>query len=414
MENGPFVCTGCALLCDDITVELQDNKVIEVNTACLKGVSRMKGCASPMPCTVDGKTVDESTAIKEAAKILKEAKHPLIFGHGNSTLEAQRKAIELARELGAHIDDTSSFCQGPLVEAILNEKVPACTLDEVRHMADVIVFWGADPSHSHPRHLSMYSYFPRGKQRQRGWEEDRTAVIIDVRRSDTAAVCGNKLYEIPVGADPEFMDALLNALSNKVPKTSFNMDPKRILELANIMKKAEFGVVFAGLGMTYSLESLDPLLNLMNKLNETAKFHLIPMVGQYNMRGFDHTLFGETGHINRVYFGGEEIEHGPQQSVVELISNNVIDAAMIIGSDPLASLPGPIAKKLSKIPLITIDPCENLTSRMSKVTIPSAFSGVECGGTAIRMDGVEVKIKQIIETKNLADEQIIKRIMEEI
>ncbi|MGB3907810.1 MAG: formylmethanofuran dehydrogenase subunit B, partial [Methanomethylovorans sp.] len=145
-----------------------------------------------------------------------------------------------------------------------------------------------------------------------------------------------------------------------------------------------------------------------------SKFHLIPMVGQYNMRGFDHTLFRETGHINRVYFRGEEIEHGPQQSVTELISNDIIDAAMIIGSDPLASLPGPIAKKLTKIPLITIDPCENLTSRRSKVTIPSALSGVECDGTAIRMDGVEVVLKQIIETSKLTDEKIIARIMEEI
>ena len=132
------------------------------------------------------------------------------------------------------------------------------------------------------------------------------------------------------------------------------------------------------------------------------------------MRGFDQILFQETGHINRVYFNGENIESGPQQSVVELINNNVVDAAMIIGSDPLASLPGQIAKKLSKIPLITIDPCENMTSRISKVTIPSALSGVECGGTAVRMDGVDVTLKQIIENNKHTDEQIITSIMEEI
>ena len=162
MDTGPFVCTGCALLCDDITVELQD-KIIRVDTACRKGVAHMKSCTSPMSCTVDGKAVDFKTAIKEAARVLRAAKHPLIFGHGNSTLEAQRKAIGLARKLGGHIDDTSSFCQGPLVEAILNKKLPTCTLDEVRHKADVIIFWGADPAHSHPRHMSMYSYFPPGK-----------------------------------------------------------------------------------------------------------------------------------------------------------------------------------------------------------------------------------------------------------
>ena len=71
-------------------------------------------------------------------------------------------------------------------------------------------------------------------------------------------ICGDKLYQIPIQGDAEFMEALVSALSNKVPKTSFNMDPKRILELANILKKAEFGVVFAGLGMVYSLDNLDP------------------------------------------------------------------------------------------------------------------------------------------------------------
>ena len=48
------------------------------------------------------------------------------------------------------------------------------------------------------------------------------------------------------------------------------------------------------------------------------------------------------------------------------------------------------------------------------MTIPSALSGVECDGTAIRMDGVEVVLKQIIETNKLTDEKIIARIMEEI
>jgi formylmethanofuran dehydrogenase subunit B len=39
---------------------------------------------------------------------------------------------------------------------------------------------------------------------------------------------------------------------------------------------------------------------------------------------------------------------------------------------------------------------------------------VVCGGTAVRMDGVEVALKQIIDSNRLTDEQIIARIMEEI
>ncbi|WP_094228902.1 formylmethanofuran dehydrogenase subunit B [Methanolobus psychrotolerans] len=415
MSRKYYVCTGCALLCDDIEVETDNDVVTTVHAACRKGVARMKGCSNPMECTVGGEKADIDSAISMAATILRDAKNPLIFGHGNSSSEAQKKSIGLAKKIGAYIDDTSSFCQGPIIEAILQDKLKTCTLDDIRHKADVIIFWGADPSNSHPRHLSRYSYFPRGQERQRGWEEDRTAITIDIRRSETADICGDtRFYQIPMGGDAEFMEALVSALSNKVPKTSFDFDKKRILELGNVLKKAKFGVICVGLGLVYSLEQLEPLFTLMNKLNEVSSFHLMPMVGQYNMRGFNQNLFVETGYINRLKFNAEtgETEHGNNYSVVEVLRDMSVDAALIIGSDPLSSLPLSIARYLAEIPLITIDPCNNLTATRSTVTIPCALGGVESGGTAVRMDGVEIELKKIIETNNPSDEEILTRITE--
>ncbi len=63
-------------------------------------------------------------AIGSAAEILKGAKRPLLYGWSNSTLEAQKVGIELARKLNATIDDTSSFCQGILMERVLKGRVP--------------------------------------------------------------------------------------------------------------------------------------------------------------------------------------------------------------------------------------------------------------------------------------------------
>ncbi|ETA66775.1 formylmethanofuran dehydrogenase, subunit B [Methanolobus tindarius DSM 2278] len=412
-----YVCTGCALLCDDIEVEIENSKIKTVHAACRKGVARMKGCSDPLECTVDGEKTDVDSAITKAAEILREAENPLIFGHGNSSSEAQKLSIGLAKKTGAYLDDTSSFCQGPVIEAILQEKLRTCTLDDIRHKADVIIFWGADPSNSHPRHLSRYSYFPRGKERQRGWEEDRTAICVDVRKSETAVICGaNRFYQIPMGGDEEFMDALVSALSSKVPKTSFGFDAKRILELANVLKKAKFGVICVGLGLIYSLEDLEPLFRLIDKLNEVSEFSLMPMVGQYNMRGFNQNLYEETGFINRVKFNSEtgEAKHGPEFSVVESLREKSVDAALIIGSDPLSSLPLSVSRYLADIPLITIDPCRNLTSSKAEVTIPCAFGGVEYGGTAVRMDGVEVKLKKILDTENLPDAEILRKITEAI
>lgn len=413
MDKEQYVCTGCALLCDDICVEVEGTELTKVHTACRKGVAFMKGSKDTLECRVHGKVSDVETAIKEAAHILKNAKSPLIFGHANSSSEAQQRIIDLARRTNGVIDDVSSFGHGPLVQALFDERLKTCTLDDVRHKADVIVFWGTDPANSHPRHMSRYSYFPRGKERQRGWEEDRTAICIDVRRSDTAAVCKkNGFYQIPVKGDTEFMDALVSALSGKVPKTSYGFDTKRLIELANILKKAKFGVIFAGLGMVYSLEENETLFRLMDKLNSVSNFHLIPMIGHYNMRGFNKKLFSDTGHIDRVRFNGQELSHGPECSVLEVLRQRTVDAALIIGADPFSSFPRSIARYLGEIPLVVIDHDRTLTYEKATVSLPCALTGVEAGGTAIRMDGVEVRLKQIVETELLSDEEIVKRIGE--
>ncbi|MGB9133620.1 MAG: formylmethanofuran dehydrogenase subunit B [Methanosarcina sp.] len=412
MEKNYYVCTGCGLLCDDIEVDSEKNIINKVYTACRVGVAHMKEGKEEAIFRVDNKPVDEATAISEAAAILKNAKNPLIFGLGTSTDETQKLAIELAKKINATLDDTSSFCLGSLVEALIHDDIKTCTLDDTRNKADVIIFWGADPSESHPRHLSKHSYFPRGSEKQRGWEEERTAIAIDIRKSHTAKICGNYFFQIPPGGDTEFIDALIAGLSGKLPKTSYNYPPKKILELANILKGAKFGVVFAGLGLIYSLENLEPLFRLMKTLNEKANFHLIPMVGHYNMRGFNENLFTETGYVNSVKFENGIVKHGPEYSIVESLKAKTVDAALIIGSDPLSSLPRSIAKNLLGIPVISLDPCETLTSRKAKVYINTAISGVEAGGSATRMDGIKVSFKPVIETKNLSDEAIIKKIME--
>jgi formylmethanofuran dehydrogenase subunit B len=97
---------------------------------------------------------------------------------------------------------------------------------------------------------------------------------------------------------------------------------------------------------------------------------------------------------------------------VESLKAKTVDAALIIGSDPFSILPRSSAKNLLEIPVITIDPCETLTSRNAKVYINTSISGVESGGSAVRMDGIPVNFKPAVETKRPSDEVILKKIME--
>jgi formylmethanofuran dehydrogenase subunit B len=48
------------------------------------------------------------------------------------------------------------------------------------------------------------------------------------------------------------------------------------------------------------------------------------------------------------------------------------------------------------------------------VTIPCAATGVESGGTAIRMDGKVIGLSKIITSEYMTDEEIMDRLMEAI
>ncbi len=400
-------CIGCALLCEDIEAIIENNRIKEMRNTCRRGAARMKGCVNRLASSIAQTPVDIESSIKKAAELLRNAKSPMLFGWSNSTCEAQLKGIQLAKKLGATIDDTSSFCQGILIEKVLQKKFKTATLEEIRNQADVLVYWGSDAQNSEPRHLSRFSYFPRGETRQRGYEEDRIAIAIDVRESNTAKICKGHFYRIPLKGDRELIFALMDALSGKVP----TLDAKKMLELASSWKKAEFGAIFVGIGLTYSIkDDFDILVKLADML---PNFHIMPMVGHYNMRGFNENLFRETGFVNRVKFNSRAI-HDSRYSFVESLRNKSMDALLVVGSDPLSSLPRSVIPHLANIPIICIDPCITLTSRIAGVTIPCALSGVESGGSAVRMDGKVIGLSKILETSYLSDEEILTRLVEEV
>jgi len=400
-------CTGCALLCDDIEAVTENNKIKETRNTCRRGAARMKGCVKRLTPSIARNPADLEICIRKAAEIIRNAGSPLLFGWGNSTCEAQARGLRLAMKKSAVIDDTSSFCQGLLIEKILQKKIRTCSLEDIRNRADVLVYWGCNPQDSQPRHLSRFSYYPRGEFRQRGYEEDRVAIAIDVRESNTAKICKNHFYRIPLKGDGEFILALMDALSGKVPV----YEQKKMLELAAIMKKAEFGAIFVGIGLTYSIKED---FNLLVSLSEMLpNFNIMPMVGHYNMRGFNEILFKETGFVNSVKFDGKAVHEG-RYSIVESLRNKSIDALLVVGSDPLSSMPRQLSRYLVSIPVICIDPCVTLTSKIAAVTIPCAVSGVESGGTAVRMDGKAVRLSKLLENNYMTDEEILARLMEEI
>ncbi|MET1125221.1 MAG: formylmethanofuran dehydrogenase subunit B [Archaeoglobaceae archaeon] len=394
-----MICPGCSCLCDDVIV---GDKVLH---GCIRAARILKFLReNRAEARVNGKPVDVDEAIEAAVDILKDSKNPAIYGLDTTTVEAQELAVALAEKLNAYIDDNSSFCLGEIVEAILKGDVPSTTLDDVRDNAYVVVYWGANPYHSLPRHMSKYTYYPRGKRRARGYEEDRFLVVVDVRRSETAVLAKKNARFVKVNSDDELVESFLLALEGKAGKHAEDVGV-----ILREMKKADFNAIFAGLGLKYGLKDLNRFFEMVKRLNDVSKVYLIPTGFHANMRGFNETLFAKTGSVNKYSF--KDGRSGREFAFTELLRNDAIDAALVVGTDPISSLPFEIASKLAKVRTIVVDPRMSLTARVADVVIPSAVSGVEAGGTMVRSDGVRVKLDPL-EEREVNDVYILKKIAE--
>jgi formylmethanofuran dehydrogenase subunit B len=139
------------------------------------------------------------------------------------------------------------------------------------------------------------------------------------------------------------------------------------------------------------------------------------MRGHYNVAGANEVMLWTTGYPYAVsYAKGYPVYNPGEFSAVDLLARRECDAALILASDPLAHFPASASKHLAEIPTIVVDPKINLTSRVAEVHIPSALAGIECEGTAYRMDGVPIRLKKIVDSDFLSDREILGMIIERV
>ena len=427
IENA--VCTFCGCLCDDITVEVDEDRISQVRGVCGNGRGTFTHYdPAPRPPTVRGATVTWEEAVAEAAHILSEADSPLIYGLSSTASEAQRKCVALADRLGAMIDTTSSVCHGPTGLAMQAVGEPTCTLGEVRNRADLLVFWGCNPAASHIRHFSRYSVMARGRLTAKG-KKDRTTVVVDVRPTSSTRVA-DQFLQVEIGSDFEVLTTLRALVRGKreqiVTQTIGSDSVERVggvpidelEELAERMKSCRFGVAFMGMGLTHTPGqdlTVSELFTLVAELNDYTRFSVIPMRGHGNVAGADQVMSWQCGYPFAVSFARGYPVYGPGEfSAVDVLAREEADAALILASDPMAHFPRQAAKHLENIPVVVMDPVPSMTTTIGSVVFPTACYGLDAGGTAYRMDGVPIQLRPVFPARRPTDEAILDQIIEAV
>jgi len=82
----------------------------------------------------------------------------------------------------------------------------------------------------------------------------------------------------------------------------------------------------------------------------------------------------------------------------------------VLGADPGATMPQPGIDHLARIPTIVLDPKVTHTSRLARVHITTAVTGISAAGTAYRMDEVPLPLRPALKSPYPTDEEVIRRI----
>jgi formylmethanofuran dehydrogenase subunit B len=466
-------CPICGCLCDDIELTVENNEVTKVKNGCAMSESKFLGykCEHRIKTPLirkGGKLVPVSMdeAVHAAAQILADSNYPILYGWSSTSSEAQRVGVELTEEVGGIIDNTAVVCHGPSILGVQEVGIPTCTLGQIRHRADLIIYWGCDPWSAHPRHLERYTSFTEGRFEKSEWKAymqklkaqagqkkiqsaersgivrgqapkpqacyiggvppaiskgGRKLIVVDVRKSMSAEMA-DYFIQVQPNKDYELMQALRSLIQDQEldVDTVAGVPVDYLKEVADALVSCEFGVIFFGMGLTQTagkFRNIENAISLVRDLNARTKFLIMPMRGHFNVTGANVVSAWQSGYPYGVDFSSGYPRYNPGETTcMDVLLRDENDASLVIAADPGANFPKRAIENMVKHPLIVIDPHMNATAMLGDVVFPTAFVGIEVEGTAYRMDHVPLPLKKVVEPPEgiLSDEEILRRILEEV
>jgi formylmethanofuran dehydrogenase subunit B len=389
-------CAGCGCACDDIEATVAEGRLTGLLRTCALGdawfAERGAGAViddraavadrasgRPAVARIEERAVAVDEAARAAAEILRRARAPLVYGLGQTSCEAQRRAVAIAEAAGAVLDRAGGGAAGLAYQAIGSS---TATFGEIRDRAELVVAWRADPVTTHPR-------LP-GRLRL----ESRALVVVDDRRTATAEQA-DAFVELDAARDFEALWAL-RAMIRRAP---LDRDRAADLPLGDLDALAERLTAARHVALLYGDRLGDEvdalaLFELVRDLSRDRHAVALGLRSEPNARGAEDVAAWQTGFPAAVSFArGHPRSDAGELGAAALLERGEVDAALVVASDPLAHLPAAAAERLRELPMVVVDTRATATATAARVAFATAADGVEVAGTVHRMDGVPIPLR---------------------
>lgn len=386
------VCLGCGCTCDDIRLRFQGERLVAAERACSLGVAWFGNGVVPTRALEDGTASTPERAVEAMARILAEARAPLVYLAPDITCEAQRQAVAVADLLRATLDSVTSDTAIASILAAQQRGRAGATLGEIRNRADVVVFWGVDPGARYPRFQERYAPDPEGVHVPEG-RRSRTVIAVDVGEERGPADADIRL-SVPPGDEVAALVRVAASLSSGPAADS----TEALDALAMRLRQGRYVVVVAEAdrhegGQAADRLRADALVALSQALNGPTRGAVSLLRGGGNRAGADAVSTWQTGFPLGIDFSRGYPRYAPWNGTAESrLSRGEIDAILIVGN--ASAVPAPLRAVAGRITTCVIGPHAS-TSAFSEgaAIVDTGLPGLHAAGTVLRMDDVPLPVR---------------------
>jgi formylmethanofuran dehydrogenase subunit B len=383
-------CLGCGCGCDDLTVQVRDNRIVDITPVCPIGQAWFGDGVVPEEIRQDGRPASLEAVIAEAAAALTASVgRCLIYLGLDLTSQAQRAALRLADLLRATVDTPTSPSAADGLLAAQRRGRSTATLGEIRNRGDVIVFWAVDPNRRYPRYLSRYTLNPTGTHagEERG---GRSVIGVSVGENETIAKADVTLALQPEEEVPALSFMRASVLGRPVPSSSPVI--AQALEIAGKLASARYAVLVHDAEPT--AQGRDPLraealIALAQALNTPTRAALSSLRAGGNRVGAEAVLTAQSGYPFAVDYSRGYPRYLPANRGLARLATGAYRVLLDVGSLPdTSSIDRP-----TNLTTLMIGPKASQSDLQPRLAIDTGVAGIHEGGIGYRMDEVPLELR---------------------
>ena len=385
-------CPACGLLCDDVLLDYNNNKIKVLSTNCEKAVHFFEQPLVDSSPQINGKPVTLAQAVSKAAEILKLAKQPLFSGL-STDIAGFRSIYNLSQKTNGHLTHVNAASAQRNLNVLQNTGWQTTTLTEVKNRADVIVCIGTDVVSHNPRFFERVVW---AKNAMFTKPNNREVIYIGENLVTKAGIS-------PKGSPPSLLACkatdlpeitlVLRALVAGKKLKAMHVAGIKISDLqavANKLKQAKYAVLMwiaKDLDFDHAELTIQNITQTVAALNETTRAAGLALGGSDG----DTTANNTNTWLSGLALDNESVEH---------------DLMIWVNSFS----PSKQAPK-TNFPLIVLGNANIKFAQKPDVFIPISTPGLDCSGTLFRVDGaVILPLKKVRENSLPTLSEVVKQI----